>query len=99
MIIKNSAPIIIKLFSKPVCSLCTEAKSLLYPIIDEIGNKKFVVEEIDIGKPENSEHFQKFKYDIPVAMIDSKIIFKHRIDEDKLFYDLESILKDKEKEK
>ncbi|KYQ88781.1 hypothetical protein DLAC_11819 [Tieghemostelium lacteum] len=92
----KTQPIVIKFFTKPICSLCLEAKEDLYPILDEIGTDKFLVKEINIDLEENKEYYDKFKFDIPVAMIDNQVLFKHRVNDlDKLFYDLESKLKPK----
>ncbi|KAF2078296.1 hypothetical protein CYY_000388 [Polysphondylium violaceum] len=86
-------PIVIKFFTRPACSLCVDAKEIMYPAIEDVGKDSFKVDEIDIDKQENKEYFDRFKFDVPVAMIDKKVLFKHRIDEDKLYYDLESAIK------
>ncbi|KAN0012521.1 hypothetical protein ACTFIV_004352 [Dictyostelium citrinum] len=95
-------PINIRFFTRPGCSLCQSAKEIIYPAVEEdFPTNRFTIEEIDIDKENNKQYFDRFKNDVPVGMIDQKIIFKHRIDEDKLYYDLETILRQqikKEKE-
>ncbi|KAK5580681.1 hypothetical protein RB653_000704 [Dictyostelium firmibasis] len=100
-ILKNFIPINIRFYTRPGCSLCQDAKEIIYPAVEEDFPKdRFKIEEIDIDKQENKEYFDRFKNDVPVGMIDKKIIFKHRIDEDKLYFDLETMLKQQiEKEK
>lgn len=45
---------------------------------------QFLYQECFIDEPENSEWFEKYKYDIPVIHLDGEFLMKHRVDEDKL---------------
>ncbi|GAM24308.1 hypothetical protein SAMD00019534_074830, partial [Acytostelium subglobosum LB1] len=51
-----------------------------------------VIEEIDVDLPIHKEYFDLYKYDVPVCMVDKKLLFKHRInDEDKLYYEIDRL--------
>ncbi|EGC31886.1 hypothetical protein DICPUDRAFT_82255 [Dictyostelium purpureum] len=95
------SPIVIRFFSRPSCSLCQDAKEIVYPAVENFPEGAFKINEIDIDLDSNKEYYDRFKNDVPVGMIEKKVIFKHRIDEDKLYFDLETMLRDqikKEKE-
>ena len=62
-------------YSRPGCHLCDEAKAA----IQGAGcSDQFVLEEINIESDE--ELLRKYKYDIPVIMIDGVESFIHRVD-------------------
>ena len=62
-------------YSRPGCHLCDEAKAA----IQNAGcSGRFTLEEINIESDE--ELLRKYKYDIPVIMIDGVEAFRHRVD-------------------
>lgn len=62
-------------YSRPGCHLCDEAKAA---ILSAGCSDQFVLEEINIESDE--ELLRKYKYDIPVIMIDGVESFIHRVD-------------------
>ena len=63
------------IYSRPGCHLCDEAKSA----IQNSGcSDRFTLEEVNIESDE--ELLRKYKYDIPVVMIDGVEAFRHRVD-------------------
>ena len=62
-------------YSRPGCHLCDEAKTA---ILDSGCSDQIVLEEINIESDE--ELLRKYKYDIPVIMIDGVESFIHRVD-------------------
>ena len=63
------------IYSRPGCHLCDEAKAA---ILSAGCSDQFVLEEINIESDE--ELLRKYKYDIPVIMIDGIESFMHRVD-------------------
>jgi len=63
------------IYSRPGCHLCDEAKAA---ILSAGCSDQFVLEEIDIESDE--ELLRKYKYDIPVILIDGIESFIHRVD-------------------
>lgn len=65
------------IYSRPGCHLCDEAKAA----IQKAGrSERFTLEEINIESDE--ELLRKYKYDIPVVMIDGVEAFRHRVNPD-----------------
>ena len=63
------------IYSRPGCHLCDEAKA----VIQNAGcTDRFTLEEINIES--DQELLRKYKYDIPVIMIDGVEAFRHRVD-------------------
>ena len=63
------------IYSRPGCHLCDEAKTA----IQNAGcGERFTLEEINIES--DDELLRKFKYDIPIVMIDGVEAFRHRVD-------------------
>ena len=63
------------IYSRPGCHLCDEAKA----VIQNAGcSEHFTLEEINIES--DDELLRKYKYDIPVVMIDGVEAFRHRVD-------------------
>ena len=61
-------------YSRPGCHLCDEAKAA----IQNAGcSDRFTLEEINIES--DDELLRKYKYDIPVVMIDGVEAFRHRV--------------------
>lgn len=65
------------IYSRPGCHLCDEAKAA----IQNSGcTDRFTLEEINIES--DHELLRKYKYDIPVIMIDGVEAFRHRVNVD-----------------
>ena len=64
-------------YSRPGCHLCDEAKTA---IKNSNTSDHYVLEEINIES--DNELLKKYKYDIPVIMIDGEEAFRHRVDPD-----------------
>ena len=62
------------IYSRPGCHLCDEAKMAIQ---SASCSEHFTLEEINIESDE--ELLRKYKYDIPVVMIDGVEAFRHRI--------------------
>ena len=69
----------LRIYSKQDCHLCEEAKSVLDKIAPEFHA---TVEVIDIEQ--DTEAYEKYRYDIPVVYLDDVKLFKQRVDEKKL---------------
>jgi glutaredoxin len=69
----------IKIYSKPECHLCDDAKETIERVVKWLHIE---VEVIDIEK--DTELLNQYRYDIPVIFLDDRKIFKHRVDEEKL---------------
>jgi len=65
----------VRIYSRPGCHLCDEAKSA---IRNSGCSDRFTLEEVNIESDE--ELLRKYKYDIPVVMIDGVEAFRHRVD-------------------
>jgi glutaredoxin len=66
----------ITIYTKKDCHLCDEAKSVLSKFAREYS---FTVAEVDIEG--DTALFEKYRYEIPVVLLDDRKIFKYRIDE------------------
>ena len=62
-------------YSRPGCHLCDEARAA---IMSAGCSDRFTFEEINIES--DPELLRKYKYDIPVVMIDGAEAFRHRVD-------------------
>ena len=63
------------IYSRPGCHLCDEAKAA---IVSAGCSDRFTLEEINIES--DLELLRKYKYDIPVVLIDGAEAFRHRVD-------------------
>lgn len=68
-------PLTLKLYTKPDCPLCDDAKDALNAVAADSPIK---IEEIDITS--NLGLFTKYKDTIPVLEMNGKPMFEHRID-------------------
>ena len=75
----NKRPLRIEIYSKPDCHLCDVAKEVI-----KKAENEFDLELVEINIEEDEASFHKYRYDIPVVMINGRKAFKHRVDEDKL---------------
>jgi glutaredoxin len=69
----------LRIYSKPDCHLCEEAKF----VVDRIA-KEFSVPVEVINIEQDRESYEKYRYDIPLIYLDDVKLFKHRVDEVKL---------------
>ena len=67
------------LYTKPYCSLCHKAEETILGLQDRLG---FLVEKIDITH--DPKIFEKYRYDIPVILIDGVERFRHRVTAEEL---------------
>ncbi|KAI1905143.1 hypothetical protein AGOR_G00013100 [Albula goreensis] len=65
---------ILTLFTKDPCPLCDEAKEILEPY-----KHRFLLQEVDITRPENSVWYDRYKYDIPVFHLNGQFLMMHRV--------------------
>jgi glutaredoxin len=66
------------IYSRPGCHLCDEAKTA----IQNAGcSDRFTLEEVNIES--DKKLLRKYKYDIPVVMIDGVEFCRHRVDPEK----------------
>jgi|GEM_PF-1729554 len=76
---KRSAAVVMKLFTAHHCRLCEEAHVVLAPLREVLG---FKVDVVDIT--DDPELESKYRSRIPVAEIDGHVVFKYRVDEERL---------------
>lgn len=69
----------IRIYSKPDCHLCDEAKETIQRVTKRLPIE---IEVINIEK--DPELLNQYRYDIPVIFLDDRKIFKHRVNEEKL---------------
>ena len=67
------------LYTKPGCHLCDEMKQVLN---DLPGDIKIIIEEVNI-ETETSLR-EKYKYKIPVLILNGRVIAKYRTDRERL---------------
>ncbi|XP_075456563.1 glutaredoxin-like protein C5orf63 homolog isoform X2 [Ascaphus truei] len=77
---------VLTLFTKDPCPLCVEAKDMLVPYMD-----RFVLEEVDITRAENSAWYERYKHDIPVFHLNGQFLMMHRVNLKKLERYLEKL--------
>lgn len=65
----------VTLYTKPYCSLCHKAEHVLRALQQEIF---FELVLRDITK--DRELFERYRYDIPIVMLDGGEICRHRVD-------------------
>jgi glutaredoxin len=70
---------IVRIYSKPNCCLCEEAKAVLERVRERIP---FELVEEDIRA--NPDTFAAWRYDIPVVIIDGRQAFKLRLEEEEV---------------
>lgn len=65
----------VTIYTRPGCHLCEEAKR---NILASACADQFEIEEINID--EDAQLYERYKYDIPVILINQVKAFKHRVD-------------------
>ena len=68
------------LYSKEGCHLCEDAKEALFELADDF---EIELEEVDITT--DRVLFEKYKYTIPVMVVDGSIVLEARIDARKIY--------------
>lgn len=76
-------------FTKDSCQLCKNANAILDKTLSNDEFRNITVNVVDIMKPENSDAFDKYCYDVPVLHVERpgqhKLVkFMHYFDEGKL---------------
>jgi glutaredoxin len=71
----SAQPLEVRLYTRPGCHLCGEAKSLIAPLLAEFGARLLEV-NID-ADPELKE---RYNLDVPVILLEGRKIAKHRVD-------------------
>lgn len=74
-----SRKIPVTIYSKPDCHLCDVVEEVIERFAREFPLQ---VEVIDIQS--DPEIYAKYRYEIPVVLIDGKKLFKYRVEEDRL---------------
>ena len=67
---------VVRLFTKPGCTLCDDARAVLEAAR---ATRPHVLEAVDIGDAENKLWWDKYKYDIPVLHVGDAYWTKHRV--------------------
>jgi glutaredoxin len=70
---------LLRIYSKPDCHLCEEAKAILLPVAREFH---ISVEEINIEN--DLQLYEQYRYEIPVVYLGDVKLFKFRVDETQL---------------
>lgn len=63
------------LYTKENCSLCLKAKRVLLEV-----QKRIPLRIIEADITRNEEWHERYKHDIPVAVLNGKELFRHRIE-------------------
>jgi glutaredoxin len=66
----------VDIYSKPACSLCEEAVAVVERVRARIP---FFLAVVDIRQ--SPELFERWRYDIPVVLINGQFAFMHRVEE------------------
>ena len=76
------------LYTKPGCGLCEEMKEAMQRAgVDDL----YTLQEVDIEK--DAELYARYRYDIPVLLIDGVEAFRHRLSADKFRTHVTSLLR------
>jgi hypothetical protein len=70
-----AGPLDLTIYSRPGCHLCEEAKSQMAPLLKEFGAR---LAEINID--EDPQLRALYDYDVPVILLGTKKVAKHRVD-------------------
>ena len=69
----------IKILTRPECHLCDEAKLAIADGVDG-----FDVEIVEVDIRDDADLEARYRWDIPVFLIDGEERFRHRVDTEKL---------------
>jgi hypothetical protein len=70
---------VLTLLGKPDCALCHEMQEVVEPVLSEYGAS---LEVRDIR--EDAEAFARYRFEIPVLLLDGREIARHRLTADAL---------------
>jgi glutaredoxin len=70
-----AGPLDLTIYSRPGCHLCEAAKAQVAPLLEEFGGH---LAEINIDEDEQLR--AQYDYDVPVLVLGSRKIAKHRVD-------------------
>jgi len=84
----------VTLYTREGCHLCEDAEEVLRLLREEIP---FEMELVDITQDEDL--YQKYKYEIPVVLINGVEVARYRIDKDQILHLLKSNQKRQKGEK
>lgn len=70
-----AGPLDLTIYSRPGCHLCDEAKSQIAPLLRQFGAR---LAEINID--EDPELRALYDYDVPVILLGTRKVAKHRVD-------------------
>lgn len=79
MDIKEDEPTTLTFFMREGCHLCELAEKQMISLQKELG---FSVDKIDID--EQTQYLTQYNADVPVVMLNSKVLFRHFYDEDNI---------------
>jgi glutaredoxin len=79
----------VTIYSRPGCHLCEEAKSVMLSAGCE---GEFLLEEINID--EDPQLYERYRYDIPVILINGVKVFKHSVEPGEFRRKLERLARD-----
>ncbi|RXG58768.1 Glutaredoxin-like protein C5orf63-like protein [Armadillidium vulgare] len=71
----NRTKPLVTLFTKEPCPLCDVALEVIEPL-----KENFILEKVDISKPENSKWKELYEFEIPVFHFENRFLMKHRAD-------------------
>jgi glutaredoxin len=69
----------VEIYTKADCHLCDEAKAVLRSV-----KKRVPFEWVEVDISTQDDLYRKYRYDIPVIMIDGRMAFRHRVTEAEL---------------
>jgi predicted thioredoxin/glutaredoxin len=70
---------VIELYSKPNCSLCEDARAALLGLR---ARHAFELVERDVRS--DPSLWERFRYDVPVVLIDGEVAYRHRVDPEEM---------------
>lgn len=84
---KKKEPVVTTLYRNECCGLCDEAKAVLAKVSPRWNLK---IEEVDILS--DTRLFLNYQNDVPVAVLNGRELFRHRITEAELNQRLKALL-------
>lgn len=69
----------IQIYSKSKCPLCDDAKRVLMEV-----QQRFSFEWTEVNIESDPSLYERYRYDVPLVMIDGRPAFKHRVDAERL---------------
>lgn len=67
------------LYTRPRCKLCDEARRVLDDVRERLApTTPLEIESVDITL--SPSLWETYRYDVPVVLLDGRVLFRHRID-------------------